>query len=633
LCALTDTLIADADGVYHPAGYNDRLVLGLKGTLSEAELHLLRARMTEGLRAKAARGELRLTLPAGLDYDDDDHVIITPDEAVREAVMCVFRRFDQLGSARQVVVSLRADGLRLPRRDIRTGKITWAQAGYPAVHDILIHPGYAGAFAYGRSKTEKHLDPGGNVTTRQRRLPRDQWAVMIPGHHPGYISLETYDANIARLAANSPPRAGQAGGAAREGAAWLQGLLRCGRCGRLMQVAYHSSGSPAYRCGRAHQMYGARSCQWIGGRRLHETVLEELLAALAPAALAATIQAMSDTEAQFRQNLAVFERAAEHARYEAGRALRQYDNVEPENRLVARTLEAALEDKLTAVRTAENQLATQRARRPVTLTDEETAWIATAGADLRAIFEAPATTHAQRKELIRAVITEIVATAGDTADGEGSGRTCQIRIIWQGGASTKARMPMPASGKHGRTTTEDTLDLIRRLAPRYDDTTIAQILGQQNRRTATGLPFRKAHVRALRAYHGIPGYQPPPDNVTPGCQDAAVVSIADAARQLGVSSATIYRWLRNGFVTGEQLTPGAPWQIRIDQQLRDKVRPQAPDGWLPLGQAATLLGVARQTVLNKVQRGDLNAIYLTQGRRKGLRIQVEYGRAGLFDTP
>ena len=632
LCALTDTLIADGDGVYHPAGYNDRLVLGLKGTLSEAELHLLRARMTEGLRAKAARGELRLMLPAGLDYDEDDHVIITPDEAVREAVTCVFRRFDQLGSARQVVVSLRADGLRLPRRDIRTGKITWAQAGYPAVHDILIHPGYAGVFAYGRSKTEKHLDAGGTVTTRQRRLPRGQWAVMIPGHHPGYISVDTSDANIARLAANSPRPAGGAGGAAREGAAWLQGLLRCGRCGRHMQVNYRTGGRPAYRCGRANQMYGASTCQLIGGRRLHETVLDELLAVLAPASLAATVQALADARARHRQNLAVFERAAERARYEAGRALRQYDNIEPENRLVARTLEAVLEDKLAAVRIAENQLAAQRARQPVTLTSEETAWITTAGADLRAIFEAPATTHAQRKELIRAVITEIVATAGND-DGDGGGRTCQIRIIWQGGASTDVQMPLPASGQHGRTTSEDTLALIRRLAPRYDDTTIAQILGNQNRRTATGLPFRKAHVRELRAYHGIPRYQPPPENVTPGCQDAAVVSITEAARQLGVSGATIYRWLRDGFVTGEQLTPGAPWQIRVDQQLRDRIRPQAPDGWLPLSQAASHLGVARQTVLHKVQRGELNAIYLTQGRRKGLRIQVGCGQAGLFDTP
>src|SRR6266567_3504548 len=443
------------------------------------------SRLTEGLRAKAARGELRLVLPAGLDYDDDDHVIITPDEAAREAITCVFRRFGQLGSARQVVVSLRGDGLRLPRRDIRTGKIAWAQAGYPAVHDILIHPGYAGVFAYGRSKTEKHLDAGGNVITRQRRLPRGQCAVMLPGHHPGYISLETYDANIARLAANSPPRAGGAGGAVREGAAWLQGLLRCGRCGRLMQVNYHSSGSPAYRCGRANQMYGAATCQRIGGRRLHETVLAELLAALAPACLAATVQAMTDTEAQFRQNLAVFERALERARYEAGRALRQYDNIEPENRLVARTLEAVLEDKLTAVRTAENQLAALRARRPVTLTQEETAWITTAGADLRAIFGAPATTNAQRKELIRAVITEVTVTAPDNG-GDDTAPTCQVQIIWQGGASTGLQMPIPASGRHSRVTSEDTLDLIRRLASRYDDTTIAQILSQQNRRTATG---------------------------------------------------------------------------------------------------------------------------------------------------
>ena len=633
LCALTDTLIADADGLYHPGLFNDRLVLGLKGTMSEAELHLLRSRLNEGLRAKAARGELRLVLPAGLDYDDDDRVAISPDEAVREAITCVFRRFDQLGSARQVVVSLRADGLRLPRRDIRTGKIAWAQANCPAVHGILIHPGYAGVFAYGRSKLEKRMDAGGNVITRQRRLPRDQWAVMIPGHHPGYISLETYDANIARLAANSPPPAGGAGGAAREGAAWLQGLLRCGRCGRLMQVAYHSSGSPAYRCGRANQMYGARTCQLIGGRRLHETVLAELLAALAPACLAATIQAMSDTEAQFRQNLAVFERALERARFEAGRALRQYDNIEPENRLVARTLEAVLEDKLTAVRTAENQLAAQQARRPVTLTEEETAWITTAGADLRAIFQAPATTNAQRKELIRAVITEVTVTVQDNTGKDGTVRTCQVQIIWQGGASTALQMPMPASGQHGRTTSEDTLDLVRRLAPRYNDTTIAQILGQQNRRTATGLPFRKAHVKALRAYHGIPGYQPPPENVTPGCQDAAVVSITEAGRQLGVSTATIYRWLRDGFVTGEQLTPGAPWQVRIDEQFRDRVRPQAPEGWLPLSQAAARLGIARQTVLNKVQRGELNAVYLTRGRRKGLRIQAGHGQAGLFDTP
>jgi DNA invertase Pin-like site-specific DNA recombinase len=260
LCALTDTLIADADGVYHPAAVNDRLLLGLKGTMSEAELHLLRSRLTEGLRNKAARGELRLNLPAGLDYDDDDQVIIAPDQAVAEAITTVFRRFGELGSARQVVVSLRADGLLLPRRNLRTGKVVWAEAGYPAVHDILTHPAYAGIFSYGRTRTEKYLGTDGKVASRQRRLPRQEWRVMIPDHHPGYISMDTFEANIAALAANKPVPAGDGGGAAREGRAWFQGLMRCGRCGRLMQVNYRH-GAPAYRCGRAQQMYGAKTCQ------------------------------------------------------------------------------------------------------------------------------------------------------------------------------------------------------------------------------------------------------------------------------------------------------------------------------------------------------------------------------------
>jgi len=632
LCALTDTLIADADGVYHPAAVNDRLLLGLKGTMSEAELFLLRSRLTEGLRSKAARGELRLNLPAGLEYDDDDHVIIAPDEAVAEAIATVFRRFGELGSARQVVVSLRRDELLLPRRNIRTGKIVWAEAGYPAVHDILIHPGYAGVFAYGRSKTEKYLGPDGKVASRQHRLPREEWQVMIPGHHPGYISLEAFEANLAQLAGNKPVAAGDSGGAAREGRAWFQGLIRCGRCGRPMQVSYpHRSDNPAYVCGRSQQMYGAKTCQRVAGRRLEEAVLGALFAALAPAALQATIRALEDSEARYRQDLAVFERALERARFEADRARRQYDNVEPENRLVARTVEAALEARLTTVRTAGDQLAAQQARRPVTLTDQETAWITAAGADLRAVFDAPTTSNVQRKQLLRAVITEIVVTASET--GRTGKRAADVRIIWQGGASTELAVALARTGQHSRVTSEETLDLVRRLARHYNDTTIAQILGQQGRRTATGLTWTKTHISQLRAYHDIPGYQPAAENVTPGEDDVLVVTIARAGHELGVSTATLYRWLREGFLIGEQLTPAAPWRIRIDQQLRDRITAQAPDGWVTLADAAEVLGIARQTVLHKVQRGELNAVQVTQGRRKGLRIQVEHGQPGLFDTP
>jgi hypothetical protein len=498
------------------------------------------------------------------------------------------------------------------------------------VHDILTHPGYAGVFSYGRTRTEKYLGTDGKVASRQRRLPRQEWRVMIPDHHPGYISMDTFEANIAALAANKPVPAGDGGGAAREGRAWFQGLMRCGRCGRLMQVNYRH-GVPAYRCGRAQQMYGAKTCQQVAGRRLEEPVLQAVFAALEPAALAATVQALQDAQARYRQHLAVFERAAERARFEAGRARRQYDNVEPENRLVARTLETALEARLNAARIAGSQLAAQQARRPVTLTEQEAAWITTAGADLRAVFHAPTTTNVQRKQLLRAVIAEIVITVSP-AGGSGK-RTAGLRIIWQGGASTELTVPLARTGQHSRVTSEDTLDLVRRLAVHYNDATIAQILGQQGRRTATGLTWTKTHISQLRAYHRIPGYQPAAPNVIPGRDDALVVTIAQAGHELGVSTATLYRWLREGFLIGEQLTPGAPWRIRIDQQLRDRITAQAPAGWVTLAAAAKILGIARQTVLHKVQRGELNAIQVTQGRRQGLRIQVEHSQPGLFDKP
>jgi DNA invertase Pin-like site-specific DNA recombinase len=630
LCALTDTLIADTDGIYHPASYNDRLVLGLKGTLSEAELHLMRSRLTEGLRHKAARGELRQGLPVGLDYDQDNKVIITPDQAVREAIATVYRRFGELGSARAVLVSLRGDGLLLPRRPTGSKQITWAPASYPAVHDFLTNPAYAGAFVFGRTRTEKRVDAAGKVITRARELPRDQWAVLIPDHHPGYLTWDAYEANTARLRANWRPPRGQGGGPPREGRALLQGLLRCGRCGRIMQVGYSGPAGkwPRYVCARAKQLYaGERTCQSIGGIRLEQVILAELFKVLEPAALEATAKALAEADEHYRQQLAAFELAVERARYEAGRARRQYDQVEPENRLVARTLERAWEDKLAAIRQAENNLSAQQARRPLSLTSEELGWITTAGADIAAVFHAPATTCAERKQLLRAVIAEVVVTT------RAGTRVADLNIIWQGGATTTLSTPMNKVGRLARVTSEEVIALVTRLAARYDDTTIAAILAKQRRRTATGLPWTRARVTALRAQHHIPACPRPQQNVTPAGDDAVVVTITKAEKILGISRVTLYRWLRDGFITGEQMTPGAPWQIRIDQTLRDKIRPEAPDGWLPLDAAAKALGIARQTVLHKVQRGELQAIHVHRGRRQGLRIQVKPDQAGLFDTP
>jgi DNA invertase Pin-like site-specific DNA recombinase len=629
LCALTDTLIADTDGVYHPADFNDRLVLGLKGTMSEAELHLIRSRLTAGLRHKAARGELRQFLPVGFDYDENGAVVITPDEAVVEAIATVFRRFAELGTGRQVLLSLRGDGLLLPRRPTRTGRVYWAAATYPAVHDFLTNPVYAGAFVFGRTRTEKRLDPSGTVVARTILLPREEWSVLIPDHHPGFIDWATFEANTARLRENWRAPRGFGGGAPREGAALLQGRLRCGKCGRLMQTGYSGTkgNCPRYLCGRAKQLYGGeKGCQSLGGRRLENRVLEEVFAVLEPAALAATAQALSDAERAHAATGRTFELTAERARYEADRARRQYDAVEPENRLVARTLERALEAKLAAQRQAERDLLAARARRPVRLTDEEQAWLSRAGADVRAVFTAPSTTFRERKQLLRAILAEVVVTVDPAT------RTAGLRIIWQGGASTELTMPLTKTGGHLRATDEDTVDLVRRLAEHYDDTTIALILSRQQRRTGTGLPFTKGRVQSLRVSRGIPAYRPP-DTVPTHNDDVVVVTVAEAERLLGVGKVTIYRWLRDGFITGEQLTAAAPWRIKIDQAVRDHIVPTVPEGWVGLDQAATTLGIARQTVLHKVQRGELEAVHVNRGRRKGLRINVSSDQTGLLDQP
>jgi DNA invertase Pin-like site-specific DNA recombinase len=628
LCALTDTLLADADGLYHPADYNDRLVLGLKGTMSEAELHLIRSRLTAGLRHKAAKGELRHGLPVGFDYDQTGTVVLSPDEAVMEAIATVFRRLEELGSARQVLLSMRGDGLRLPRRPARTGQIIWAAPTYPAVHDFLTSPVYAGAFVFGRTRTEKRIGPDGHLVQRTRQVPRQEWEVCIPDHHPGFIGWERYEQLQQQLRGNWRPPRGHGGGPAREGTALLQGRLRCGRCGRIMQTGYSgtSGDCPRYVCARAKQLYGTeRGCQSLGGRRLEQHVLDEVFRVLEPAALAATAQALAHAEVHHAKRLRAFQLQVERARFEADRARRQFDQVEPENRLVARTLERAWEQRLAALRQAEADLGAQQARRPTALTPEELAWLSRAGADVRRIFQAPTTTVRERKQLLRALIAEVVVTVNPTE------RTAELRIAWQGGQATELTMALNRVGGHFRATDEDTVALVRRLAVHYDDTRIALILSRQHRRTGTGLPFTRARVASLRVSRGIPACQRQP--VVAAGDDAVEVGVAQAERLLGVSKVTIYRWIKEGFIVGEQLTPGGPWHLRIDDQVRARIVPEVPEGWLGLDEAAQALGVARQTVLHRVQRGELHAVHVNRGKRKGLRIQVEHDQAGLFDQP
>jgi DNA invertase Pin-like site-specific DNA recombinase len=617
LCALTDTLIADRDGIYHPGDYNSRLVLGLKGTMAEAELHLIRQRLTGARLHKASKGELRLLVPVGLDYNKDDKIVLAGDEAVRAAIGEVFERFRSLSSARQVLLSLRADGLKLPHRKPGEDKIAWRDATYRAVHEILVKPAYAGAYVFGRYRQEKSVNDTGQVIVRSRQVAREEWEVCIPDHHPGYIDWNTYVENQQRLRANGRVRQGEPGGAPREGSALLQGLVRCGRCGRKMQVGYWGTAAarrPTYACTRGAYETGANdACQRIGGRRVEQVVLDAVFTALEPAALRATAHALAQAEAEHEQRLRAFETAVERAQYDADRARRQFDAVEPENRLVARDLESEWEARLAEVARAEQALAEQRARRPLALTDEEAAWLERAGADLRAVFEADSTATAERKQLLRTVLSEVTVTVdSDTKE-------ARLEIRFDGGACLQRTVPPPRPGWHIPATDEDTVELVRRLARHYNDTEIARILSRQGRETAKGLRFTRERVNALRQSRGIPAAPPP----SPDTDDNAVImSLTEAIRELGVSDGTLYRWLREGFIEGVQLTPGGPWHISVDDQLRAKITPELPEGWVRLNEAARALGVARQTVLDRVKRGELHAIHVNRGRRRGLAIEI-----------
>jgi excisionase family DNA binding protein len=611
LCALTGTLIADADGVYSPADFNDRLLLGLKGTMSEAELHLIRARLDGGLRNKAERGELRLALPVGLDRDEDDRVVFCPDEQVRHAIERVFVLWRRLGSARQVVMELLAEGQLLPRRTVGQRRVRWARASYGAVHDFLTNPAYAGAFVFGRTRREKSIGPDGRLRVRDVDVPLEEWSVCLPEHHPGYVSWAEYLATRERLRANVRPR-GEGGGAAREGAALLQGLVRCGRCGRRMQVAYSGNGGKVrrYACVRGHVLHHtASSCQTLGGGRLENAVLEAFLDAVTPAGVAATAGAIRELEDQHEQLVAGQCLAFERAEYEARRAERQFDACEPENRLVTRTLERKLEAALTVVERERGKLAVLEQARPQPLTDAERRALDALARDLPRVWQATTTSDRDRKQLLRTLIREIVVTVNAEQ------RRADVEIAWEGGARSEIQVKLNSRGPETRHLCENTIELIRRLAEHHTDPQIAAILSRQGFRTGSGLPFTEARVRGARFRAGIPA-APAPDPTS------EVVTIQQAAAALNVSTHTIRRWLDQGLLPGQQAMPGAAWRIRLTDEIRARFVPEVPDGFVPLNEAARLLGCARQTVLHKVQRGELRAIHVTNGRRKGLRIEI-----------
>ena len=622
LCGFSDTLIGDGDGLYHPALFNDRLLLGLKGTMSEAELHIIRARLDGGIRNKAARGELRRGLPVGFVWGEQDgEVLFHPDEAVRSAIHAVFDRFTELGSARKVWLWFRAEGLRFPLQ--RHKETCWAAPTYTAIHHILTNPIYAGAYVYGKTRQEQYIDEHGKIRRRTRKLPISQWSVLLHTHHAGYIDWMTYESNQARIDSNTHPEPHQPGtGSVREGTALLQGLAVCGNCGRKLRTHYTGRTSSAgYHCAGKNITNGrGEYCLRIGAKAIDEQVAKVFLEVVTPAAVAATVAAIRQIESNQDAALAQWRLAVERAGYEAERAERRYRTVEPENRLVARSLETEWEHRLKELAAAEVELHNREHQYIQVISQEQLNRLRTLGNDLQNVWKAPSTTDRDRKELLRALLEDVTIKVSRCE------YLAQLIIRWRGGRLTRLEISLPKANYSGIRTDEDTIELLRRLAVHYSDDVIAGILNRQGRRTATGERFTAGHVGNLRRYRDIPRYEP---LVESGLGE--LMSVRKAAAILGLAPSTLLRWLDDGFLAGEQITPGAPWQIRMTEQLKARFVKDAPDGYVPMIEATKAFGVSRQTVLQRVKRGELEAVHVGGGKRKGLRIKVVNHDPKLFE--
>jgi DNA invertase Pin-like site-specific DNA recombinase len=623
LCGVTDTLIGDADGIYHPSLFNDRLVLGLKGTMSEAELHVLRARLNGGIRNKAARGELRRGLPVGFVWGEaDGEVLFHPDEAVRGAIRAVFERFAEMGSARQVWLWFRAQGLRFPLQSNTLADLHWVTPSYSKIHQVLSNPIYAGAYVYGKTRCERYVDPHGQVRKRIRHLPMSEWTVLIHNHHPGFVEWEIFEANQRRLAHNTHPRRHQAGGAVREGAALLQGIARCGRCGRSLRVYYSGRhAAPGYHCTGSTLVNGrGEYCLRVGGRQIDAAVSGAFLDALAPAGLEAALKAAEQLESDHDAVLVQFRREVERKQYEAQRAERRYRAVDGENRLVARGLETEWESCLRELATAQAELARREQQRPRVFGAQERSSILALGGDLKRAWYAVTTTDRDRKELLRTLLEEVIIAV------ERAESRAHLTMRWRGEQLSELDVPLLRSQPAPIRTDEETVALLRRLAAHYPDAVIAGILNRQGRRTVTGMRFTANRVSSLRTSWRIPRFESNRQQ-----SEGELVTVARAAKILGMAPSTLHRWLNEGVIAGEQLTPGAPWRIRVTEDLRSRFVENAPEGYVSMLKATHMLGVSRQTVLQRVKRGELNAVHVRLSRRKGLKILVPDALPGLFD--
>lgn len=578
ICALTDTLVIDEDGVYDPGQYNDRLLLGFKGTMSEAELHWLRSRLLGGKLQKAEQGALRFRPPSGLVLDATGHMVLDPDEEVQQAVRLVFALFEQWGSALAVVKHFAAHQLRFPTRlwgARHDGAVVWPPLTHSRVLAILHNPAYAGVYVYGRTHTRTHTLPGATPRLKghTRAVALADWPIVRHDAHPGYISWAQFLRTQQRLDDNRTFRPEERRGAVREGTALLQGIIVCGKCGRRMGVRYLTDGTtPRYECTEVHVRRAGPTCQTLRGDGVDAAVARLFLEAIEPAQLAVSLATLDDLDAQAQQSDRQWQLRLERARYEADLARRRVLAVEPEHRLVARTLERDWNEKLAAVERLEREYAAVARPTPHTMSPQERQRILALATDLPAVWQAPTTSNAARKQLLRYLIKDVTVTKQDT--------TIALAVRWQTGACSTVSISRPLRSYETWRTDPALLARIRELAPTHSDHEIARLLAAAGYRAGRGGPITADTVQWLRwRYTSVRRYTHPAAHPAPVRQEGRYSAHA-AAEVLNVDVSTIADWCRAGRLDYVQAAPHHPRWIALTPDtiaaLRKPVRQRKP---------------------------------------------------------
>ncbi len=557
LCALTGTLIVDEDGTYDPAQFNDQLLLGLKGTMSQAELHFLRARLLGGKRNKAKKGELRFPLPVGFSYDEENRTVLDPDEEIRGVISLFFETFAETGSAYGVVHRFATDAIRFPKRaygGVWSGKVIWGQLTHGRALGLLRNPSYAGRYVYGRYGYKTHILEGGRIEKKTRRKPMAEWDVLIHDHHPGYISWEQYLRNQEALAANrTNGEENVLSGPAREGLALLHGLLLCAKCGRRVTVRYKGNGGiyPVYECnGQRKHGPATKSCVRARCNILDKAVEQRVLEVLEPAQFDIAIKAIEELKKRDEGIARQWQMQIERADYEAQLAQRRYEEVDPANRLVASTLERRWNDALERVEQVKQQYAAFREKEALSLTAQQKKQAMALAEDLPRLWRAPSTQAKDRKRILRLLIKDI--TVEKTAR-----KKIVLHLRWQGQACEDLHVEIPLNIADRVRYPSPIVEKVRELAKSLSDADIANQLNNQGIPSAKGKRFTVSMIKWVRYKHHIPA--------APTKRDAEL-SVKEVADKFGVRPGVVYYWIEHDVVTARRTNNGARCWITLDAQ-------------------------------------------------------------------